>query len=212
MADAPLTLNLHRSSEWRTILSSERVSRRLAAILALDMVGYSRHVEIDEAGTIMRQRQHRQDLIDPVLRDHGGRIVKTTGDGLIVELSSAVDALESDVGIQLAIAAAEAPVASDRRIQYCAGINLGDIVIDGDDILGEGVNIAAGGQYDETVGWAEKAIHLYRNFPTAHRLLATSLSDLGDTGRARVAIRDLLEVAPAPPSPKPAPACHGRSR
>jgi class 3 adenylate cyclase len=210
VADAPLTLNLHRSSEWRTILSSERVSRRLAAILALDMVGYSRHVEIDEAGTIMRQRQHRQDLIDPVLRDHGGRIVKTTGDGLIVELSSVVDALESAVGIQLAIAAAEAPVASDRRIQYRAGINLGDIVID--DILGDGVNIAAARQYDEAVAWADKAIHLYRNFPTAHRLLATSLSDLGDTGRARVAIRDLLEVAPAPPSPKPAPACHGRSR
>ncbi len=107
------------------------------------MVGYSRHVEIDEAGTIMRQRHHRQDLIDPVLRDHGGRIVKTTGDGLIVEFSSVVDALESAVGIQQAIATAEAPVARDRRIQYRAGINLGDIVIDGDDILGDGVNIAA---------------------------------------------------------------------
>jgi adenylate cyclase len=107
------------------------------------MVGYSRHVEADEAGTIMRQRQHRQDLIDPVLRDHGGRIVKTTGDGLLVEFSSVVDALESAVRIQRAIATAEAPIAKDRRIQYRAGINLGDIVIDGDDILGDGVNIAA---------------------------------------------------------------------
>ena len=117
--------------------------RRLAAILAIDMVGFSRHMEADEAGTIARQRAHRQDLVDPVLHEYGGRIVKTTGDGLLVEFGSVVDALESAVQIQRAIAETEAGVPKERRIQYRAGINIGDIVIDGDDILGDGVNIAA---------------------------------------------------------------------
>ena len=124
-------------------MSSDRVTRRLAAILAIDMVGYARHMEADETTTIARQRTHRRELIDPVLHEHGGRLVKTTGDGLLVEFGSVVDALESAVRIQRAIAEAEADVAKERRIQYRAGINIGDIVIDGDDILGDGVNIAA---------------------------------------------------------------------
>jgi TolB-like protein/class 3 adenylate cyclase/Flp pilus assembly protein TadD len=119
------------------------VTRRLVAILAIDMVGYSRHVGADEAGTIARQRAHRRDLIDPVLRSYGGRIVKTTGDGLLVEFGSVVDALDSAVRIQRAVTETEAGLPAERRIQYRAGINLGDIVIDGDDILGDGVNIAA---------------------------------------------------------------------
>jgi TolB-like protein/class 3 adenylate cyclase/Flp pilus assembly protein TadD len=124
-------------------LVTDRVVRRLAAILAIDMVGFSRRMEIDEVGTIARQRAHRQDLIDPVLHEHGGRIVKTTGDGLLVEFGSVVDALESAVRIQRAIAHTEAHLPKKRRIQYRAGINIGDIVIEGDDILGDGVNIAA---------------------------------------------------------------------
>lgn len=119
------------------------MTRRLVAILAIDMVGYSRHVGADEAGTIARQRAHRRDLIDPVLQAYGGRIVKTTGDGLLVEFGSVVDALDSAVRIQRAVLEAEAGLPAERRIQYRAGINLGDIVIDGDDILGDGVNIAA---------------------------------------------------------------------
>jgi TolB-like protein len=128
---------------WRIILVTDRVARRLAAILAIDMVGYSRHMEADELGTIARQRTHRRELIDPVLHKHGGRIVKTTGDGMLVEFGSVVDALESAVRIQRAIAQMEAKMPKGDRIQYRAGINLGDIVIDGDDILGDGVNIAA---------------------------------------------------------------------
>jgi adenylate cyclase len=124
-------------------VNTSRVARRLAAILAIDMVGFSRLMEADEAGTIARQRVHRREHIDPVLREHGGRIVKTTGDGLLVEFGSVVDAVDSAVRIQRAIAEAEAAVPRARRIQYRAGINLGDIVIDGDDILGDGVNIAA---------------------------------------------------------------------
>lgn len=124
-------------------MATNRVIRRLAAVLALDMVGYARHMEADEAGTIARHRAHRAELIDPVLAEHGGRIVKTIGDGLLIEFASVVDALESAVAIQRAVADAEAQQTPDRRIQYRAGINVGDIVIDGDDILGDGVNIAA---------------------------------------------------------------------
>jgi adenylate cyclase len=124
-------------------LTTDRVARRLAAILAIDMVSYSRHMESDEAGTIARQRSHRRELIDPILDEQGGRIVKTTGDGLLVEFGSVVDALDSTVRIQRSIAEAEAHIPRERRIQYRAGVNLGDIVIDGDDIVGDGVNIAS---------------------------------------------------------------------
>jgi class 3 adenylate cyclase len=127
----------------KIVATNDRVVRRLAAILAIDMVGYSRHIEADEAGTIARQKSHRKEQIDPVLREHGGRIVKTTGDGLLVEFGSVVDALEGAVRMQRAVAEAEVSTAKERRIQYRAGINLGDIVIDDDDILGDGVNIAA---------------------------------------------------------------------
>lgn len=119
------------------------MTRRLAAILAIDMVGYSRLMEADERGVIQRQKALRLELIDPILRDRGGRVVKTTGDGLLIEFGSVVDALESAVLIQRGVSEAEAEVVKDRRIQYRAGINVGDIVIDGDDILGDGVNIAA---------------------------------------------------------------------
>ncbi len=121
----------------------DRVERRLAAVLAADMVGYSRLMEADEAGTIARQKAHRKDLIDPRLAEHRGRVVKTTGDGLLVEFASAVDAVAFAVAAQRAMSEREAEVAEDRRIAYRIGINLGDIVIDGDDILGDGVNVAA---------------------------------------------------------------------
>ena len=124
-------------------MPEERVQRRLAAILVSDMVGYSRLMEADETGTIARQKAHRSELIDPEIAAHGGRIVKTTGDGLLVEFASVVDATESAVAIQQAMAEREADVPEERLIQYRVGINLGDIVIDGDDILGDGVNIAA---------------------------------------------------------------------
>ena len=121
----------------------DRAQRRLAAILAIDMVGYSRRMEVDETGTIARMRQHREAIIDPALSEHGGRIVKTMGDGLLVEFSSVVAALDGIVRIQRAIAAREAECPRGSRIEYRAGLNLGDIVIEGDDILGDGVNIAA---------------------------------------------------------------------
>lgn len=122
---------------------SNRLERRLAAILAADMVGYSRLMEIDEAGTIARQRSHRETLIDPAIVAFNGRVVKTTGDGLLVEFASAVDAIECAIDVQKAMDEREADQPDDRRIRYRIGVNVGDIVIDGDDILGDGVNIAA---------------------------------------------------------------------
>ena len=107
------------------------------------MVGYSCLMELDERGTIARQKAHRSELIDPKIAQHHGRIVKTTGDGLLVEFASVVDAVECAVAIQRAMVEREADVAEGLRIRYRVGINLGDIVIDDDDIYGDGVNIAA---------------------------------------------------------------------
>ena len=119
------------------------MERRLAAILLTDMVGYSRLMGLDEEGTIARQRTHREKVFDPNISAHGGRVVKTTGDGLLVEFSSVVDAVKCAIEVQTQLAVHDTDIPEDRRIQYRIGINLGDIVIDGDDILGDGVNIAA---------------------------------------------------------------------
>ncbi len=121
----------------------DRAERRLAAILAADMVGYSRLMEADEASTIARQKVHRAELIDPKITDYHGRIVKTTGDGLLVEFPSVVDAVDCAIAIQQAMAEREANVPEDRQIRYRVGINLGDIVLDGGDIFGTGVNMAS---------------------------------------------------------------------
>ena len=119
------------------------MERRLAAILLTDMVGYSRLMGLDEEGTIARQKAHRDEVIDSKLSAHGGRIVKTTGDGVLVEFPSVVDAVRCAVEVQLAMAKRESDIPAEQRIQYRIGINLGDIVIDGEDILGDGVNVAA---------------------------------------------------------------------
>ena len=124
-------------------MAEERVQRRLAAIFAADMVGYSRLMEADEEGTIARQKAHRRELIDPKIGEYHGRIVKLMGDGMLVEFASVVDAVRCAVEVQQAMAEREAEMPDDLRICYRVGINLGDIVIDGDDILGDGVNVAA---------------------------------------------------------------------
>jgi TolB-like protein len=119
------------------------MQRRLAAILLTDMVGYSRLIGLDEEGTIAGQKSHREEIIDPNISGHAGRIVKTTGDGVLVEFPSVVAAVQCAVEVQQAIGGSEADVPEQRRIRYRIGINLGDIVIDGEDILGDGVNVAA---------------------------------------------------------------------
>src|SRR6266852_5310119 len=120
-----------------------RVERRLAAILAADVAGYSRLVEADEEGTLGRLKALRAKVIDPKIARHHGRIVKTTGDGLLVEFASVVDALRCAAEVQAAMAESNAPFPSDRRIAFRIGINVGDIVVEDGDIFGDGVNVAA---------------------------------------------------------------------
>jgi len=120
-----------------------RVERRLAAILAADVAGYSRLIEADEEGTLGRLRALRSQIIDPKIAGHKGRIVKTTGDGLLVEFASVVDALRCAAEVQAAIAENNAPIPPDRRIEFRIGINVGDIVVEDGDIFGDGVNVAA---------------------------------------------------------------------
>lgn len=119
------------------------VRRRLMAILAADMVGYSRLMELDEAGTLARLKTHRLELIDPAIVKTNGRIVKTTGDGMLVEFASATDAVECAVEIQRRMARRNADVEPERQIRFRIGLNLGDVIIEDDDVLGDGVNIAA---------------------------------------------------------------------
>ena len=124
-------------------MTSERVDRRLAAVLAADVAGYSRLMGVDEEGTLARLKAVRKSLVDPAIAAHRGRIVKTTGDGLLVEFASAVDAARSAIEVQRAMAAQNDGVSLDKRIEYRVGIHVGDIIIDNNDIFGDGVNIAA---------------------------------------------------------------------
>ena len=124
-------------------MRDDPVRRKLAAIVAADMVGYSRLMEADEADTISRQKSLLADLFDPKIGAHGGRIVKTTGDGLLVEFPGAVAAVQCAIDLQSAMIEHEIDQPAHRRILYRMGINLGEIVVDGDDILGEDVNLAA---------------------------------------------------------------------
>jgi TolB-like protein/class 3 adenylate cyclase/tetratricopeptide (TPR) repeat protein len=119
------------------------VERRLAAILAADVAGYSRLMGADEEGTLERLKAHRRELADAKIKEHRGRIVKTTGDGLLVEFPSVVDAVRCAVEMQRAMVDRNADTPEDRRIAFRIGINLGDVIIDGGDIYGDGVNIAA---------------------------------------------------------------------
>jgi adenylate cyclase len=119
------------------------VERRLAAIFAADVAGYSRLMGADEEGTLERLKAHRRELIDPKLREHRGRIVKTTGDGMLVEFPSVVDAVRCAVEVQRAMVDRNTEVPEDKRITFRIGVNLGDVIIDDDDIYGDGVNIAA---------------------------------------------------------------------
>lgn len=122
-------------------VAEERVQRRLAAILAADVAGYSRLMGADEVGTLAALKAHRREVVDPAITDHRGRIVKTTGDGLLLEFASAVDAVNCAIDVQSRMA--ERNESAAKKITFRIGVNVGDIIIDGDDIFGDGVNIAA---------------------------------------------------------------------
>ena len=120
-----------------------RDQRRLAAIVSADVVGYSLLMGRDDSATLAGLKAHRQELIDPKIAEYGGRIVKTTGDGLLLEFPSVVDAVRCAVDVQRGMAERNADVPAEQRIEFRIGVNVGDIIIDGDDIFGDGVNVAA---------------------------------------------------------------------
>src|SRR6476661_2272619 len=138
------TILLHSHSispSMGATLSGEQVERRLAAILAADVAGYSRLMAADEVGTLTALKAHRREVVDPAIAAHHGRIVKTTGDGMLVEFASAVDAVTCAMTVQGKMAARN--IYAAHKIALRIGINVGDIIIDGDDIFGGGVNVAA---------------------------------------------------------------------
>src|SRR6266851_5131794 len=124
-------------------MTTTTATRRLAAILAADVVGYSRLMGADEEGTHERFKAHLVELVDPKIREHHGRIVKTTGDGVLAEFASVVDAVRCAGEIQRAMAGRDLDLAEERRLRFRIGVNLGDVIADGGDIYGDGVNIAA---------------------------------------------------------------------
>src|SRR5215469_12625476 len=120
-----------------------REQRKLAAIVAADVVGYSRLIGRDESGTLARLRKNRAERLDPILGKYGGRLVKLTGDGALVEFGSAVDALSAAIEFQQAMAEANSDQPADTALVFRMGLHLGDLIVDGDDLYGDGVNIAA---------------------------------------------------------------------
>src|SRR5918995_7378978 len=120
-----------------------REQRKLAAVIAADVVGYSRLMGRDESGTLARLRKNRSERLDPVLTNYGGRLVKLTGDGALVEFASAVDALSAAIEFQQAVAEADANEPADIALKFRMGLHLGDLIVEGDDLYGDGVNIAA---------------------------------------------------------------------
>jgi adenylate cyclase len=138
-----IILSHQRPVAHKVAMAEERIRRRLAAIMVADVVGYARLMEADEAGTLAELKDRRKTILEPVVRSHGGRIVKLMGDGVLVEFGSAVDAVRSALELQVRMADANGEVADERQITLRIGINLGDVIGDGADVYGEGVNIAA---------------------------------------------------------------------
>jgi adenylate cyclase len=141
LADRIGSLTRHRHRD--AIADGKPVERRLAAIVAADVVGYSRLMGADEIGTLRALNTHRRELIDPKIAAHRGRIVKTTVDGLLVEFPSAVEAVACTISVQRGIALRNAGVAEDKRLTFRIGINVGDVISEAGDIFGDGVNVAA---------------------------------------------------------------------
>ena len=124
-------------------MSKRRGERRLTAILAADVAGYSRLMGVDEEGTLAQLKAHRRAVVDPKIGQHRGRIVKTTGDGMLVEFASVVEAVSCAVEVQHAMVKRNKAVPQEKRIEFRIGINVGDVIIDGNDLFGDGVNVAA---------------------------------------------------------------------
>lgn len=126
-----------------TVVEAQGMQRRLSAIMSADVVTYSRLMTSDEEGTLVRLKAHRDELIEPTIAAHQGRVVKLMGDGLLVEFPSVVEAVRAGIEIQRGMAERNGNTAVDQQIVFRIGINQGDVIIDGDDIYGDGVNVAA---------------------------------------------------------------------
>src|SRR6185295_4823928 len=124
-------------------MAEERVQRRLAAILAADVVGYSRLMEQDESGTLASLKSRRKEVLEPLVARHQGRVFKVTGDGVLIDFGSAVNAVQCAIELQQGMAAANSNLPETRRIVWRIGVNLGDVIMEGSDLYGEGINIAA---------------------------------------------------------------------
>jgi adenylate cyclase len=192
-------------------MAEERVQRRLAAILAADVVGYSRLMRDDEEGTLAVLTAHRAALIEPCIAEHRGRVVKTTGDGLLAEFASVVDAVRCAIAFQDGMAARNADTPGDRRITFRIGVNLGDVIVQDDDVFGDGVNVAARleGLAEPGSIWVSGSVHEQ----VVHRIDA-GFDDLGpqrvkniaDPVRVfRIRRNDVAAVAAAGPAPAGAP-------
>jgi class 3 adenylate cyclase len=168
----------------RADVENQLHERRLSAILAADVVGYSRLMGDDEEGTLAALKAHRKAVVDPAIANHRGRIVKTTGDGLLVEFASAVDAVRCAVDIQRSMAERNEAVPPERRIQFRMGINVGDIIGDGSDIYGDGVNVAARLEAMAEPGgiWVSQAVR-----DPVRDKLSFSFEDLGNVSAKNIA-------------------------
>src|ERR1700747_366983 len=197
-----------------------RVGRRLAAIVAADVAGYSRLMGLDEVGTARTLREHRK-ITDALVTKYGGRLVKTTGDGVLLEFASVVDSVECAVAVQAVRAQRNEGVPQDRRMLFRIGINLGDILIEGDDSLGDGVNVAArlegiaepGGicisasAYDQvrgkvTVEFVDLGEQSLKNINRPVRVYAAKLRDVGTVAPvALTSATDAKKPLPLPDKP-----------
>ena len=192
-------------------MSEKRLERRLAAIFAADVVGFSRLMGADEEGTLARLKELRRSLLDRKIFEHNGRIFKTTGDGLLVEFGSVVDAVRCAVETQREMASRDEGVPADRRLALRIGINIGDIIVDDGDIFGDGVNIAARLEALAEPGGicVSQTVH-----DQVRNKLAFSFEDMGDRSVKNIALpvrvyavrpegEAMAGVAPArPPAPE----------
>lgn len=184
-------------------MTDGRFQRRLAAILAADVVGYSRLMGRDEEGTLAALKAHRAELIDPSVAAHGGPIVKTTGDGVLVEFPSAVDAVRCAVAIQRGLAERNTDRQPDERIELRIGVNLGDIVIDEGDIFGDEYSLYyafanfQAGHYGEAGLAAQRAIQLRPGHPVPFPMAVGAAGLAGEVEQASRAVARLRELVPA---------------
>src|SRR3954447_24626755 len=141
MSHSPYSSKAYKCEGW--VMAEDHVERRLAAILAADVVGFSRMMEIDEAGTLAALRVRRKEILLPAITTHHGRIVKVMGDGVLLEFRSVVSAVRCAFQLQTGMAEANRHIPEPRRVVLRIGINVGDVVVEGTDLYGDGVNVAA---------------------------------------------------------------------